>query len=384
MITEQGYIRRTYQEVLDGKIQKAKELFGEDIDTRDITPLGKYLRINAYDQADTEETAEMLYYSIFPHTATGASLDRLCPTVGIKRRAATPSRYTVKVIGEAGETVPVGFLVATETGMQFYNISDVTIGNDNTCEIVVECVVAGGDGNVSPQDITVIVNPSAEVNDIEGVACISAGTAEEDDVSLRARYDQAQAGAGACSKAAIEAALTRIEGVQSAYVFANEEDTTVGGIPPHRIASYVQGGEDKHQEIAETILAKKAFGIKTHGAESVVLDLGNGETYTVFFSHTENINTYISIKIRTNVHFGGEKSEAEIINNVVTAINSLGIGNSLILSSLYGKIYSVEGVAAVTELKRSTNGGSTYSSDDVILTAYQSVNCAGVTVEVVE
>ena len=65
MITEQGYVRRTYQEILDDKIQRAKELFGEDIDTRDITPLGKYIRINAYDQAEVEETAEMLYFSYF-------------------------------------------------------------------------------------------------------------------------------------------------------------------------------------------------------------------------------------------------------------------------------------------------------------------------------
>ena len=383
MITEQGYTRRTYQEILESKIQKAKELFGEDIDTREITPLGKYIRINAYDQAETEETAEMLYYSIFPHTATGVSLDRLCQTVGISRRAASTSQYIVQMNGTAGAEIPIGFLVATETGAQFYNISIATIGEDGTCRAIVECIEAGAIGNVAPQDINIIVHPDANIESVIGEECISAGEEEEDDVSLRLRFDKARNGTGGSSKAAIEGALARIETVQSAYVRSNEENEAVGGMPPHSIACYVQGGEDRHEEIAETILEKKAFGIKTYGSEAVELDLGNGETYTVNFSHTENINIIVAIKIRTNVHFGGEKSKTEIINTVLTAINNLGVGNSVILSSLYGKIYAIDGVAEVTELKRSTDNGSTYTDDNVIMTAYQAANCVGVTVEVV-
>lgn len=384
MITEQGYVRRTYQEILDDKIQRAKELFGEDIDTRDITPLGKYIRINAYDQAEVEETAEMLYFSLYPHTATGINLDRLCATVGISRNPATFSRYIVNAVGTKGESIPIGFLVGTETGVQFYNVSDATFGEDGTCSMVVECTEAGTMGNVTAKDISVIVNPDANITSVSGDSCISVATDEETDVSLRNRFDQARSGAGSCSKSAIEGALLKIETVKSAYVVANEENETVSGRPPHSIQCYVQGGEEKHQEIAETILEKKAFGIKTYGTESVTLEQGNGETYTVYFSHTENIDILISIKIRTNVNYGGEASKQEIINNVLTAINGLGVGNSVILSSLYAKIYSVLGVAEVTELERSTDNGSTYSTDNVAITAYQTANCVGVSVEVVE
>lgn len=80
-LTSKGFERLTYDEIVNKKIQKAKELFGEDIDTSELTPLGKFIRINAFDLAEAEEEAEYIYYSIFPNTAHGFSngldLDRL-------------------------------------------------------------------------------------------------------------------------------------------------------------------------------------------------------------------------------------------------------------------------------------------------------------------
>ena len=66
MLTETGYTRRTYDEIIDDKIERAQELFGEDIETDETTPLGKFIRINAYDQALAEEEAEAIYYARFP------------------------------------------------------------------------------------------------------------------------------------------------------------------------------------------------------------------------------------------------------------------------------------------------------------------------------
>ena len=129
-ITETGFKRRTYDEILQEKIAKAQELFGEDIDTGELTPLGKYIRINAYDQALTEEEAEMIYYSIFPSTAVGVSLDRLCVFAGITRNAATEARYVVNITGTTGALIPYGFLVGTESGVN-YSVIGAAVCNDN-------------------------------------------------------------------------------------------------------------------------------------------------------------------------------------------------------------------------------------------------------------
>ena len=127
-LSEKGYRRRTYDEILESKIALAKELFGEEINTNGNTVLGKYIRINAYDQYAVEELAEKIYYSAFPQTATGQSLDRLGWSLGMSRNAAIPAQYAVKVTGTAGTTVEVGFLVGTETELNFYNVSDQVIG----------------------------------------------------------------------------------------------------------------------------------------------------------------------------------------------------------------------------------------------------------------
>lgn len=48
LLNETGFQRQTYSELLDGMEDKAKELFGEDINTSSKTPLGIILRIFAW------------------------------------------------------------------------------------------------------------------------------------------------------------------------------------------------------------------------------------------------------------------------------------------------------------------------------------------------
>ena len=160
MLNELGYKRRTYDEILESKIQKAQELFGEDIETDETTALGKFIRINAYDQAETEEEAEAIYYSIFPHTATGESLDRLCALIGITRNQAESAQYEITISGTAGAVVPSGFLFSTESEIEYYSVSETEIGSDGTAVITAECTEAGTGGNVNTSEINTIKNPN--------------------------------------------------------------------------------------------------------------------------------------------------------------------------------------------------------------------------------
>ena len=82
-LDEKGFLRPTYDELLKGRIEQAQKLFGEDIDTSETTALGKFIRLSVYDLAKAWESLEVCYYARFPNTATGASLDRLCPFAGI-------------------------------------------------------------------------------------------------------------------------------------------------------------------------------------------------------------------------------------------------------------------------------------------------------------
>lgn len=375
-ITETGYHRATFEEILSDLTSKAQDLFGEDIDVSEQTPLGKLLQIMAYVRGKDHEEAELIYYSRFPNTASGTNLDRLCPFVGLTRNVATPARFNVTVTGEAGTTIPVGFLVSTTSGVEYYNTVETTIAEgETTCSIIVECTEAGTIGNVAVKDITEIVNPEAGIASIIGESLVTAGTDEESDHELRQRITEAGEGGGSGNVAAIKAALLKVPTVYSATVIVNDSDTTDSmGNAPHSIACYVAGGDGYSQEIGEAIFDKKPVGIATNGKISVtVLDDG-GYSHVVKYSTMQTVTVSVNIGVVTTTEFEGETGIDAIKNNVATYINSLGFGGDVILSALYGYIYSVKGVAKVTTL--TLNGGT----GDIDISDLQCANCISVTV----
>lgn len=386
-ITESGFKRRTFDEILSDKIARAKELFGEDIETSELTPLGKFIRINAYDQALTEEEAEMIYNSIFPNTAIETSLDRLCVFAGISRNAATKARYVVEIAGTAETLVNYGFLVGTQSDINYSVVGkaiiqegntvetvegDVFIGEDGKVLITVECTESGEIGNVLVQEINKIVNPSADIESVKGEMLIHKGEETESDFELRNRFAESKEGLGSCNENAIKSALMRIPSVTHSGIIVNEENGS--------FECFVNGGDNYHKEIAETIFEKKPIGIKTTGTvEQEIYDDG-GNSHIIRFSHTTNKSVYVRVAIKTNTTFEGETGKQEIKNNLETYIDSVGIGNPVVLSSLYGQIHSVAGVHEVTELYLSTDR-STWEEKNILVGEYENCVCTEVQIK---
>lgn len=370
MIERTGYKRRTFEEIVNAKIAKAKELFGEAINTDGNTALGKYILINAYDQYQVEELAEQIYYAINPQTAFGQSLDRLSWILGMKRNPATAATYKVKVRGTAGATVEKGFLVGvnldyvgSDADLTFSNIEKAVIGEAGECEIIVACTTTGLIGNVAPAIINRIVNPTSTIDTVEGISVVDAAKGEESDYEYRKRYELARDGKGSGTVAAITAALMNIPTVRSAYVDVNESATeTIKGVPPKAIACYVDGGIGREQEIAETIFNKKPIGVSTHGAETVKVSYGALKDYEVKFSYSESVNVYVKLTLTTNEKYGVD-GNSTIKNNIATIINSLGMSEPLITTALYGDIYKVAGV--VSAFVEVSTDGVTYSTNNI-------------------
>ena len=382
-LTDKGYQRRTYAEILEAKKQRAKELLGEDIDTSDQSVLGKYLCINAYDQAVAEEEIEQVYYSRFPNTASGYSLDRLCVFAGITRNPASAAVYSVRITGEEGYTIPAGFLVSTDTEVTYWTTADYTIGTDGTCLAQVSCTESGTIGNLTnAAAISRILNPDANVEKVEGVAILTAGVDIESDADLRLRFSAAVEGSGSCNENAIRAAILRIPTVQFATVISNNTDEVdADGRPPHSFECYVLGGDDYEQEIADAIFEKRPIGIQTVGDKAVTLIDVCGNERVVNYSPAQKVPVIVRASIKTTTAFPVDGTE-QIKEKVASYINSLGIGQKLVYSSLYGHIYGVTGVQEVTDLVLSTDGGETYGNASVDVFEYAIVICERVDVEV--
>ena len=64
-VTEKGFYCPTYDEVLAGKINSAKELFGENICTDNNTVLGKFIRLETEYDVKLLEEMEKIYYRLY-------------------------------------------------------------------------------------------------------------------------------------------------------------------------------------------------------------------------------------------------------------------------------------------------------------------------------
>lgn len=381
-LTDAGFVRRTFDDILNDKIQLAKELFGADIDTSDQTPLGKFIRINAYDQALAEEEIEAVYYARFPNTASGNSLDRLLVFGGITRNPAEAATYSVQITGTEGHSLDAGFLVGTDTDLTFYTSEDATIGEDGKCAVAVCCTMPGTVGNINASAINKAINPDADIASVIGLECLTIGRDEEADADLRERLKSAISGAGSCSVNAIRSALLRVPTVQFADVIENDTDAVDGdGRPPHSFECYIVGGENYPNEIGETIFAKRPVGIQAVGDKSVTIADISGNARTVKYSNPETVRVSVRIKVNTSSSFPTDGIEL-IQSNVISYINSLGIGKSLVLNTIYSHIYKITGVSEVITLERSTDGGATYNTENVSIPQFGVALCAGVDVEV--
>ena len=381
-LTEKGFERLSYEDILNSKISLAKDLFGEGIDTSSLTALGKFLRISAYDLSKAEEEAEYIYYSIFPESATGVSLDRLCKFVGIQRTAEQAAEHKVRVRGQSGYTIPIGFLVGTESGLSFYNTKATTIVNGE-CVISVDCTEGGEIGNVDTTTINIVLNPIMEVTSVIGEQLYILGTEEESDYSLRKRFALASEGMGSCTETAIKAALMRVPTVTSVGIITNDTTSTdAAGRPPFSFECYVSGGEDYHYQIAETIYDKKPLGIKTAGAITVAVSDSGGTQHDIKFSHTSYVDITAVVSVKVTSDFAGDAGKAEITENLMEYINGLGVGTDVVISSLFGKIHAVTGVYEVSGITLSTDGEN-FTQSNISIAEYEIARCSSVTVRVV-
>lgn len=368
MLSEKGYYRPLYDELLEQQIERAKQTFGEDIDTTEQSIFGKFIRLCVNDYADIYEDLEKIYYARFPGSASGVNLDRICPFAGLSRTPAISAQHKIKIIGIPASVIEAGFLVQSDSNAIFQTIEDVEIKEDGTIETVVECQEAGVQGNVT--NITTIVNPSEYVDAIEYIELTKRGEEIESDYALRQRFKKTVEGTGSGTANSIIGAIQRVNGVTSVNIVENDtEQVDSQGRPPHSFEVYVLATKDKDYEIAEAIFNKKPVAIRSAGQIEVEVKDAGGLSHIVRFSRSIEKTIYLKIKIKTNNLFD-ESGIEEIKTNLVNYCLSLENGQDVILSSLYGHIHKVNGVVETSDLSLSSDGKN-YDNNSILCNSYE-------------
>lgn len=374
-LTENGFLRPSYNDLLDSFEVKAKELFGSDVNLSVRSPLGIFLRIFAWFAGLIWQVAEDVYNSGFIDTATGVSLARLGSFIGIRLLAAQKATGYLTITGDPGATIYAGFIVQARNNQRFVTLEDVTLGDTGTASVPIQAYEAGPEGNVSAGTIDTVITSVAAAVSVTNPEATSGGRSRETYQEFRERYYNSVDKAGGCNTDAIRAQLLETPGVVAAVVWENDTDETDDdGLPPHSIEAIIYGGTDA--DVAAAIHARKSAGIQTYGTSSAQLLDASGRLRTIFFSRPAAVSIYIRISdLVTDDSYLGDTSLQDALIAYIgaegenLAASGLAIGESVYYNRLMCPVNDTQGVVDYT-LEVSTDG-STWKKSNVVLSALQ-------------
>jgi hypothetical protein len=211
-VTDQGFIVKPFQAILQDAYTRAQLLFGPDIDLRSSSTMRKLLELVSLEDALSWMQLDGVYNSAFVATASGLALDRLGTDLGLDRgyiyatgvanfklssNAQTNCVYTlppgtlVDVPSSGPGVDPIRFSLGTKITLVLHNPPD----GSEQAQGTVTAVLPGQAGNIPQKTLTVIdpdfaaryLSFDSSVVVVSNLAAFTGGDVLEDDDSYRAR-----------------------------------------------------------------------------------------------------------------------------------------------------------------------------------------------------
>lgn len=330
-VTAEGISAPDYQTVLDTITGYFQQIYGSDAYLDPDSKDGQMVALVALAIHDANNTAISVYRSFSPATALGDALTSNVKINGITRRAATNSTVDLLLTGTVGTTITNGSV--RDTNSVVWNLpATVVIGTDGTVVATATCANSGAVAAVAGS-VNGINTPTRGWASVTNPLAATVGVAEETDAELRVRQSQSVALASLTPFDAVDGAIANVEGVTRHKLFENDTETTdANGLPPHSISAIVEGGDAT--EIANTIRSVKGQGVSTYGTTAVIVTDKYGNPYIIRFSRPVDVPVYVSITLKALTGYSSEVGD-EIKAAVASYINSLAIGDSVLLSRVY-------------------------------------------------
>lgn len=325
----------TYADILEKLISEYQGTFGQNVYLGTDSADYQDISTRALQANDVNEGLQAVWLSLNPLTATGASLD-LCGKLiaNTPRKPASYSTASVTLAGDPFTAITNG--VVQDVAGNFWNLpSSVTIPQAGTLTVT---ATAQQYGNITaePGDISKIATPTAGWTSVTNAAAASPGQPVEPDSQYRARLLVAQAKPSLTLISGTIAALAAVNGVTRSWCYENPTGTAdANGNPAHSITAVVEGGADA--DIAQAIYDNKGIGETVNGTTSVVVtDPANGGlSQTISFIRLSYVTVYVALGVHGLTGFT-TATESAIQGAVVDYLNSLGIGESVVFSEIYG------------------------------------------------
>lgn len=373
-VTKSGFIIKPFQTILNDKAERARQMFGTDVDLRSTSALRKMLDLSSYEDLELWKGMEQFYYSNFISTASGDALDLLGVDTGIARRFLTASgdvKFTLSnpAPGRA-YNFPLGTLVETDPPVQrFRTLSLVTLSDQNKVgTVTVEALQRGPQGNVAANAINKINAPYALQNLNLGTATIqvanttplTGGDQLEDDASYRGLligYPRT-----IWTLDAVQKAVTQADGVRDCRLF-----DPLGGADVSRSIFQLFAFSQRKFGTQRVLGSPYYFNILVAIEPGFVWDTQPGLTgvkdqvqnaiaqvrpISIFPNILRANNVIIGLRANILIKSGHDKNGvlASIKDKLDQRISSLGLGNAVLASQVQCDCLSIAGVVDVQQV----------------------------------
>jgi phage-related baseplate assembly protein len=201
-VTPQGFVRKEFGTLIAEAADRARAVFGDDVDLSPTSPLRKILEVTAAEDARLWRRLEDLHYAGFLYAAIGDDLDALGADLGLARpfRTATGEVTLTVKNPQPGRTyvLPEGTVLITAAPVvAVHTTATVRLREGaDSATVGARAFVAGPDGNL-PANALVAVDPDYQRSylgvappttiTVQNAKAFTGGATREDDESYRAR-----------------------------------------------------------------------------------------------------------------------------------------------------------------------------------------------------
>ena len=137
-LTEKGFQPKRLADIVAGVNSRIADQLGIQIETNANSVFGQIIGVFSYEIADLWEQAGLVYNAMYPHTASGISLDNAAALAGIQPIAAEKTTAVCTCYGTQGTQIPYGAQISSATNSNIiFNCVDsgAYIDSNKACDV---------------------------------------------------------------------------------------------------------------------------------------------------------------------------------------------------------------------------------------------------------
>lgn len=357
-LTATGMEIPTIDEITAAIGTAARAAIDPALDTSAESVIGQLIGIFAERERSAWLAIRDVWQAGAPSGASGQSLIQLALLTGTVKRSATKSRVTASVNLNAGVTLPAGSRarVGVDSDALFETIADVTNPGGSPANVAaVMTAVTAGAVRANAGTLNTIVTPISGWNSVTNALDADLGLSDETDTELRARREAELRVSGAANIDAIVADVDAVDGVLDVRGTENDTDATVDGLPPHSFRLVIWDGNPAAADddaVGQAIWDAKPTGIQSVGVTTGDALDANGDVRTMSFDRATEDLVYLGLDIETDPSTFPADGEDQIKAALVAYADAhWTISEDVVLSALYGPVFTVSGVRRVSAIR---------------------------------